>query len=613
MRRLVTCVLLCMCLPPAVFAEETGKPVIYQVFTRLFGNKVAVNKPWGKIEENGVGKFNDFNDAALQGIRDLGVSHIWFTGVPHHALVHDYSRYGISDDDPDVVKGRAGSPYAVKDYYSVNPDLAADPANRLEEFKSLIQRTHDNGMKVIIDIVPNHVARAYHSISKPGGIEDFGSSDDTSIEWARDNNFYYVVGEDFLVPGDYVPLDGEQHALADGKFSESPAKWTGNGSRMAQPQIDDWFETVKINFGVQPDGSYAFSRLPDDARHWSATEHADFWRDKNVPDSWKKFRDIALYWSRIGVDGFRYDMAEMVPVEFWSYMNSAIKSADPDAFLLAEIYNPTIYRDYIQLGLMDYLYDKVGMYDTIRQVTRGELASSAIIGAQRDVADIEQHMLRFLENHDEQRIASDAFAGSGAAGKPAMVVSTLIGSSPTMLYFAQELGERGEGDAGFGDPTRTTIFDYWGVPSQQRWMNGGTFDGQKLTADEKALREFYARLMSFSANNPAMHGEYAEIHSHNRNLNFGYGERLFSFARWKHEERLVVVSNFDDVGTDVLTVEIPQQLIAEWRLSDGRYSLDEQLYDALQGELLVDAGKGRFRLQLGALESVVFRIGQLDR
>jgi glycosidase len=321
-----------------------GKAVVYQVFTRLFGNKTTNNKPWGTIEENGVGKFNDFDDRALEAIRELGTTHIWYTGVPHHAVIRDYTRYGISNDDPDVVKGRAGSPYAVKDYYNVNPDLAVDPADRLAEFEALVERTHAHGMKVIIDIVPNHVARAYQSISKPESIEDFGASDDTSVEWARDNNFYYVVGENFRVPDspdDYRPLGGEDHPLADGLFEESPARWTGNGARAPQPRFDDWFETVKVNYGVRPDGSFAFDRLPDAARNWSTAGHATFWKDKDVPDSWEKFRDIALYWTGKGVDGFRYDMAEMVPVEFWSYLNSSIKAVDPDAFLLAEIYNPT--------------------------------------------------------------------------------------------------------------------------------------------------------------------------------------------------------------------------------------------------------------------------------
>ena len=330
-------------LPQIQAAPPAGKPVVYQVFTRLFGNKNTTNKPWGTLAENGVGKFADFTDDALQGIKELGTTHIWYTGVPHHAVINDYSAYGISHDDPDVVKGRAGSPYAVKDYYNVNPDLAVDPANRLAEFEALIARTHAHGIKVIIDIVPNHVARNYESLSRPAGVNDFGAHDNTAVTYARDNNFYYVVGESFKVPAannGLRPLGGQPHPLADGKFEENPAKWTGNGARAAQPDANDWYETVKVNYGIKPDGSEDFPALPAGFEQQSVTAHAAFWQDKDVPDSWRKFRDITHYWLDKGVDGFRYDMAEMVPVAFWSYLNSSIKARNPDAFLLAEVYQP---------------------------------------------------------------------------------------------------------------------------------------------------------------------------------------------------------------------------------------------------------------------------------
>ncbi|MDH3578786.1 MAG: alpha-amylase family glycosyl hydrolase [Gammaproteobacteria bacterium] len=593
--------------------RPTVKAVVYQVFARLFGNKTTTNKPWGTIEENGVGKFSDFDDKALEGIRELGTTHIWYTGVPHHAVIRDYTDFGVSNDDPDVVKGRAGSPYAVKDYYNVSPDLADDPARRLEEFVALIERTHDSGMKVIIDIVPNHVARNYASRSRPRGVSDFGANDDTSVEWARDNNFYYVPGQDFLVPvspDGYSPLGGDEHPLADGLFPESPAKWTGNGAREPQPRFDDWFETVKINYGVQPDGSYAFDRLPDAARDWSIEEHAAFWAGKDVPDSWGKFRDIVLYWLEKGVDGFRYDMAEMVPVEFWSYLNSSIKTRNANAFLLAEVYNPNEYRNYLQLGRMDYLYDKVGFYDTLKSIMQGKASTDALAPVHADVLDIEEHMLHFLENHDEQRLASPGFAGDANKGRPAMVVSTLISRSPTMLYFAQDVGEPGDGDAGFGDPTRTTIFDYWGVPSHQRWMNGGKFDGGKLTVSEKDLRDFYRRLMTFSTSSAAMNGDYAEIHSFNRaEDNDAYNDRVFSFVRWKDKERLIVLSNFDPDTRYELEVRVPAAIISSWRLGDGRYMLDEQLYRRNHAQLIVNKGRGTLRITLQPLGSAVLKVG----
>lgn len=613
---IITFLLSCTKVPPqsgdsSATAVDAGKPVVYQVFTRLFGNTSITNKPWGTIEENGVGRFDDFTDLALQEIKQLGITHVWYTGVLHHAVIRDYTAYGISNDDPDVVKGRAGSPYAVKDYYSVNPDLAHDPAKRLEEFEALIARTHRHGMKVIIDIVPNHIARDYHSLHKPIGVEDFGARDDTSVEYARDNNFYYVPGEAFVVPeplDNYQTLGGEAHPLADGNFPEFPAKWTGNGARAPQPHFHDWYETVKINYGVKPDGSDDFPRLPADFAQRDYAAHAAFWADKDVPDSWMKFRDITHYWLAKGVDGFRYDMAEMVPVEFWSYLNSSIKQINPDAFLLAEIYNPAEYRNYIQLGKMDYLYDKVGFYDTLKALMQGTGSADALIAVQQELSDIEMHMLHFLENHDEQRIASPEFAGSAEKGRPAMVVSTLISRSPTLVYFAQEVGEPGAEDAGFGRATRTTIFDYWGVPHHQRWMNDGKFDGAQLAPAEKSLRDFYQRLLNFSIHHPAMQGDYREIHTYNRAHTPGYDNQLLSFVRWQENKRLIVISNFSDEKTHTVDLAVPVEVVSEWQLSDGEYPLIDQLYDGEQNSLRVKNGLGRLNLTLAPLASYVFEL-----
>lgn len=559
---------------PTHTQQREGKPVVYQVFTRLYGNTNTTNTPWGTLEENGVGKFADFTPEALASIKALGTSHIWYTGVPHHALVTDYSDYGIGNDDPDVIKGRAGSPYAVKDYYNVNPDLATDPAKRLAEFEALIDRTHAQGMKVIIDIVPNHVARNYHSLSAPEGVEDFGASDDTSVEYARDNNFYYVVDSAFSVPqsDDYAPLGGKPHPLADGQFEEVPAKWTGNGARAAQPDINDWYETVKVNYGVKPDGSYDFPTLPKDYATKSYQQHAEFWQHKDLPDSWYKFRDIALYWLDKGVDGFRYDMAEMVPVEFWSFLNSAIKQHDPDAFLLAEVYQPDKYRDYIQRGKMDYLYDKVGFYDTLKTIMQGNGNVSELVAVHQQVSDIAPHMLHFLENHDEQRIASPEFAGSAEKGKPALAVSALISASPTLLYFAQDVGEDGSEDMGFGDPSRTTIFDYAGVPAHQRWMNNGKFDGGQATQSERDLRAFYTQIMSIAANHSAVNGHFISLHQHNLEFTDAlqqnatsaaekYSEQQFAFVRKEGEHGFIVVANFADTAMENFTLALPQSVI----------------------------------------------------
>ena len=572
------------------------KPVVYQVFTRLFGNTQTANVPWGTKEQNGVGKFADFNDEALKGIKELGTTHVWYTGVLHHALVGDYTEYGIKQDDPDVVKGRAGSPYAIKDYYDVNPDLAINVTNRLEEFSALIERTHEHDMKVIIDIVPNHVARDYHSIAKPNGVKDFGEDDDTSKAYAKNNNFYYVPGESFKVPtsDSYQVLGGNKHPLADGQFSEIPAKWTGNGARAPKPDINDWYETVKVNYGVKPDGSLDFPTLPKSLENQDYRAHYEFWQDKELPNSWYKFRNIALYWLDKGVDGFRYDMAEMVPVEFWSFLNSSIKTHKPDAFLLAEVYNPLMYRTYIHQGKMDYLYDKVGFYDTLKGIMQGKQPANTLFKAQAEVADIEQHMLHFLENHDEQRIASPDFAGNAAWGKPAMVVSNLISRSPTLLYFGQDVGEDGSENAGFGSPTRTSIFDYIGVPAHQAWMNNGKFDGANLTPEQAQLRQYYIAIMELNGLPAVVAGDMAP-------LMVTGSDRVVGFVRTLGQQSLWVLSNFSQQSQTVTITLTPNQATM--------LKPNSTLYDLLESHngILVSDDKQitTFTLTLDALSSAV--------
>jgi len=603
---------------PKPVAEQTmdkidvkKKEVVYQVFTRLFGNTNTTNKPWGTLEENGVGKFNDFTDKALNEIKDLGVSYIWYTGVPHHDVITDYTAFGISNDDPDIVKGRAGSPYAVKDYYNVNPDLAENPANRLQEFEALITRTHKAGLKLLIDIVPNHVARNYEGLTNPEGVTDFGADDDKTLTYQVNNNFYYNPGKAFKVPewkDGYRPLGGEKHPLADGKFDENPAKWTGNGSRLSQPDMNDWYETVKINYGIDPDGKKDFDELPDSFENKDTKVHFEFWKDKIVPNSWVKFKDIALYWIEKGVDGFRFDMAEMVPVEFWSYMNSAIKMKNPDAFLLAEVYQPDLYRDYINKGKMDYLYDKVQFYDTLKNILQGRGKTDNIPPIQEDLKDIEHHMIHFLENHDEQRIASPEFAGSAAKGKPAMVVSATISTSPTLIYFGQELGEPGAENAGYGKPSRTSIFDYIGVPTIQRWANNKQFDGGQSTQQEKDLRDFYKRLLNFTINSSALASNYKDLHTFNRANTENYTDKVLSFARWSDDEKLVIVSNFDAEESYEFELKIPEELIKSWNLEDGSYPLSDQLYGNYSSELKVENRQGRISIKMDPLESFILKI-----
>ena len=572
-----------------------NKIVVYQVLTRLFGNTNTTNKPWGTIEENGVGKFADFTTKALEELKALGVTHIWFTGVLHHALTTDYTAYGISNDFTAVVKGRAGSPYAIKDYYTVNPDLADDPTQRLEEWEALIARTHQCGLKVIMDIVPNHVARRYESIAKPEGTRGFGEDDDTTVQYAVNNNFYYNPNEAFQLPeGIY------------GEYHEFPAKWTGNGTRASKPDRNDWYETVKLNYGVRPDGTKDFAELPASFENEDTEAHYHFWADKTVPDTWRKFKDIALYWLGKGVDGFRYDMAEMVPVEFWSYLNSAIKHQNPKAFLLAEVYNPNEYRPYLHLGKMDYLYDKVQLYDTLRNIVTHGHSTDAIVAIQSSLADIAHRMLHFLENHDEQRIASPEFAGYAEKAKPAMTVSMFISESPVMLYFGQEVGEKAAEVAGFGSPSRTSIFDYIGVPAHQRWVNNKRFDGGQLSEAERSLRNFYQRLLNLKVN-----GAYIDLHQYNRQHTEYYNNRVYSFARGNEDEQWVIVSNFSEHDYFGFDLQLPDYLLGSWFLNDGTYTLIDALYNEKHTTLQIANGKGRLRVDIAPLESLIFKISKL--
>ena len=542
---------------------QDNKLIIYQLMTRLFGNKVALNKTYGTIAENGCGKFNDITDQALSEIKALGVSHVWYTGVLEHATMTDYAKNGIAADDADVVKGRAGSPYAIKDYYDVAPDLAVDVKNRMGEYEALIRRTHGHGLKVIMDFIPNHVARSYKSDAKPAGVVDLGAKDDKARAFAPANNFYYLPGQSFVVPAGYNPLGPLKGPREDGRYAENPARATGNDVFSATPGINDWFETVKLNYGVD----YQHER----ARHFDP-----------VPDTWLKMRDILLYWANKDVDGFRCDMVEMVPVEFWAYVIPEVKKVKPDIVFLAEAYNPQQYQTYLKTGKFDFLYDKVGLYDGLRRLMRGEGSTDDITRVWKEESrGFSSNMLRFLENHDEQRIASKDFATDPRRAIPAMTVAATLGSGPVMLYFGQEVGEPAHGTEGFsGEDGRTTIFDYWGVPEHQKWMNQGKFDGGKLSLEQRKLRYFYGRLLNLTSQHEALRrGRFYELQDAN-NLGREYDHRqLYAYLRYTDKQQVLVVVNFSADKTYRPTITIPPAALTAMGLSPKRFYTYTDLLD----------------------------------
>ena len=491
------------------------KKVLYQVFTRLYGNRNTTRKENGTIEENGCGKFNDFTPSVLKSIRKMGVSHIWYTGVIRHATQTDYSAYGIPRQHPAVVKGRAGSPYAITDYYDVDPDLAVDVSLRMQEFEQLVERSHEAGLKVIIDFVPNHVARQYHSICKPEGVKDLGEEDNTQLGFDPQNNFYYCPGQRF---SPYFDLyHGE-----DEPYIEEPARATGNDCFHNAPGMNDWYETVKLNYGLD----YYAGRVG----HFNP-----------IPNTWSKMTDILLFWAKKGIDGFRCDMAEMVPADFWRWATDKVKFVHPDLIFIGEVYNPAEYRNYLSAGF-DYLYDKVGMYDTLRNVICNHQSTHAITNAWQSTDDIRDHMLYFLENHDEQRIASSFFAADARKGIPALVVSALLQKNPLMVYAGQEYGERGMDKEGFsGNDGRTTIFDYWSVDTLTRAAQ------HRLTAGEKQLKAVYDKVLAIATTEKAVaEGVSFDLMYVNPHL-----QSQYAFIRKAGSEALLVAVNFADIPVAV--------------------------------------------------------------
>ena len=509
----------------------TEKIIIYQIFSRLYGNSCTARKPFGTIEENGSGKFNNFTPSVLKQIREIGFSHVWYTGIIRHATMTDYSSYGIPRQHPAVVKGRAGSPYAIVDYYDVDPDLAVNVDKRMEEFERLVKRTHRAGLKMIIDFVPNHVARQYKSICKPQGVHDLGEDDDTSKGFDPQNNFYYCPGQSF------TPYFDLYHGETE-PYTEYPAKSTGNDCFHNAPGRNDWYETVKLNYGVD---YYA-----------GHVGHFD-----PLPDTWQKMLDILLFWAAKGIDGFRCDMAEMVPAEFWAWATAKVREQFPDVIFIGEVYNPAEYRHYIASGF-DYLYDKVGMYDAMRDVVCHRRNTDAITWAWQQTDDIRDHMLYFLENHDEQRIASDFFAGSGEKAVPALVVNTLMQQNPFMLYFGQEWGERGMDAEGFsGQDGRTTIFDYW-----------------SLTPEDNALSALYKKVLTIARTEKAV--------SKGCTFDLMYANqqyyRQYAFMRRAGNDVLLVVANFDDVPL-TMRLTIPDHAFNYMEMLEKAYQAKELLTD----------------------------------
>ncbi len=546
---------------------------------RLFANRNQNCVPNGTIEQNGSGKMNDITTKVLRKIKDLGVTHVWYTGIIEHSVQTDYSRYGIARDNIHVVKGKAGSPYAIKDYYDVDPDIAVDVNRRMEEFESLLVRTHDTGMRVIVDFVPNHVSRQYISDAKPRGVVDFGVGDNRNRFFDRDNNFYYIPHQLFAPSID----------LGQGKdaYVEFPAKASGNDCFTAFPSPYDWYETVKLNYGVD---------YGDGSRHFYP-----------IPKTWFQMLDILRYWADKGVDGFRCDMAHMVPLEFWQWAIPNIKERYPHIIFIAEIYDVALYRDFINLGGFDYLYDKVNLYDTLRGIQCHNVSAAQITHCWQTVDGIGEHMLNFLENHDEQRFGSKFYAGDPSLVIPSLVISSFISTGPMMIYAGQELGEQALDAEGYsGYDGRTTIFDYWSVPTLRRWFNDGKCNDELLDGREVWLRDKYSTILRLCNSEKAIaRGRFFDLMYVNYDNPTFNPHRQYVFLRSCDDETLLVAVNFSSESCS-LKINIPKHAFDVLSIPEGDCVATELLSKDMMRKNL--SSEKTFDTEIGSNDAVVWKI-----
>lgn len=542
---------------------DVSRPVIYQLLVRTFGNTNETRKTNGTLAENGCGKFQDINTAALESLKAMDFTHLWLTGVLEQASGSDYP--GRPADDPGILKGIAGSPYAIKDYFDVCPDYAVDPARRLDEFRELLARCHDHGFKVVIDFVPNHVARSYASDVRPES--SFGEGDKRDVFFDRDNHFYYL-GPDLDGGGPPLKLPTAGRNGSDGRFALETGfgRVTGNNVISWAPSIHDWYETVKLNYGHDFTQGRTTGHLPGpDAP------------EEDVPRTWRTMDEILAYWQDMGVDGFRVDMAHMIPMEFWRWSVRRARARKPDVFFSAEAYdndpakltNGHVLDELLEAGF-DAVYDDPAydvleaMYDSGKWAN--DLDDLTFTGARF------HRSLRYAENHDEVRISSPTvWGGLGMkTGKPVSAVLFSMGRGAIMLYHGQEVGEPAAGEEGFGgDDSRTTIFDYWSMPEFTKWVNGGKYDGARLDEEQRALRQWYGKLLKAISGPAFTHGEFYGLnHANKGNIDFGRigeetvsGHWLYAFIRHDKSsgESALVVANFH--GTETLPgvrVSIPE-------------------------------------------------------
>ena len=523
-----------------------NKPIIYQMLPRLWGNDTTRPKKNGSLTDNGTGKFSDIDGNTLEYLKWLGCSHVWYTGVIRHAT--QVSQEDCEASHPQFVKGKAGSPYAICDYYDVNPYLADNPSDRMGEFEELIKRTHQAGLKVIIDFVPNHVSRDYGKVGHRPDHPVLGSDDDRTVHWKEENDFYYYPGQALTLP--------TQAPKGMKPYEEFPAMATGNNCYDPCPGINDWYETVKINYCDSHTGT------------------------------WDKMYDILDFWASKGVDGFRCDMVELVPPQFFKCAIEKVKANHPQVIFVAEVYKKELYSEYIRNIGFDYLYDKSGLYDTLRSVVEKNVSDNGMpvelwqstTGITRNwqfLSDLQPYMLNFLENHDEQRFASEFFGKDAHDTFAPLYVSLFLNTAPFMVYFGEEVGEKGMNEEGFsGCDGRTTIFDWWSIGAVRRLrkliatgeyktLNLSKIVKAGLKKEEAEVFIRFAQALRFASADPAIcKGTTYDLCYCNSSSDGFDKNRHFIFLRDYEEHTLLIGAHFSRCEARV-RISIPDHAF-EW-------------------------------------------------
>ena len=563
-----------------------GKTLIYQIVPRLWGNMNEHPVKNGSYAENGSGKFSDIDTGTLEYLKWCGYTHIWLTGIIRHSCCDPSAMGGLSEgngghvSNAQFVKGLAGSPYAIQDYYDVNPYLADNPSGRIREFETLVARIHSAGLKVLIDFVPNHVARDYgvgvdSSINgRPTAKMSLGATDDKSVHWKAENDFFYYPKQRLILPD-----EAQWKASGRQLYEEYPARACGN-AYTPSPGVNDWYETVKINY-------------------------CDY-----HTETWDKMLHILRYWLSKGVDGFRCDMVELVPPDFFKWAIEEIRKERPETLFVAEVYQKQMYGKYVREVGFDLLYDKSGLYDALADIVRCDdseqpyvdawQSTTRITTSWQNLGDLQLYMLNFLENHDEQRFASDFFGKRAERCYPALAVSLMMNLTPFMTYFGEEVGERGMDEEGFsGIDGRTSIFDWWStgrlrglkkLTENGNWLTAvellsNTADKDRrpllrkrvknavkmkilmkdtgLTEDELKFFVKYTGMLRFAANDNAISkGMTYDLCYCNFNSRGFDRDRHFAFLRDDADDTFLTVANFSSRPADI-DIMIPEHAF-EW-------------------------------------------------